>query len=283
MQTKEPENGKLYINDFPVTTFGQSNIDKEELLYVQTNMTASFDWFQVTVWNMAVVLERQLFNVSVVPLLANNPSGLKRSIRAIAGEKTAITLAMLDAGRLATLTNSNPTFTIMRKPRYGKIRKIVPSSSGSGVNRLVKRQSGSVNKEKDTYVFSHEDVQSQFIFYVARKMDNLNDTHLMDSCEYRLTAPNVQPAIGVMEFLLLPSGSAGSTLVAASKNSIDAIQGQTPNHNFANPRHPNSPDIVTENTLAGLGLGVMTNDIFLIVGIVCGILGLGLVILITIK
>ena len=87
----------------------------------------------------------------------------------------------------------------------------------------------------------------------------------------------------VLEFLLLPSGSAGSTLVAASKNSIDVIQGQqTPNHNFANPRHPSS-DIVTENTLAGLGLGVMTNDIFLIVGIVCGILGLGLVILITIK
>ncbi|EFX76390.1 hypothetical protein DAPPUDRAFT_249084, partial [Daphnia pulex] len=284
--TKEPENGKLYINDFPVTTFGQSNIDKEELLYVQTNMTASFDWFQVTVWNMAVVLERQMFNVSVIPLLASNPSAGKRPIRAIAGEKTAITLAMLDAGRLATLTNSNPTFTIIRKPRYGKIRKIVPSSSGSGMNRLVKRQSGNGggNKEKDTYVFSHEDVQSQFIFYVARKMDNLNETHVMDSCEYRLTAPNVQPAMGVVEFLLLPSGSAGSTLVAASKNSIDVIQGQqTPNHNFANPRHPSSPDIVTENTLAGLGLGVMTNDIFLIVGIVCGILGLGLVILITIK
>ena len=63
LQTKEPENGKLYINDFPVTTFGQSNIDKEELLYVQTNMTASFDWFQVTVWNMAVALEKQMFNV----------------------------------------------------------------------------------------------------------------------------------------------------------------------------------------------------------------------------
>ncbi len=253
---------------------------------MQTNMTASFDWFQVTVWNMAVVLERQMFNVSVIPLLANNPSAGKRPIRAIAGEKTAITLAMLDAGRLATLTNSNPTFTIIRKPRYGKIRKIVPSSSGSGMNRLVKRQSGNGggNKEKDTYVFSHEDVQSQFIFYVARKMDNLNETHVMDSCEYRLTAPNVQPAMGVIEFLLLPSGSAGSTLVAASKNSIDVIQGQqTPNHNFANPRHPSSPDIVTENTLAGLGLGVMTNDIFLIVGIVCGILGLGLVILITIK
>lgn len=245
-------------------------------------MTASFDSFQVTVWNMAVSLEKQIFNVSVIPLLANNLSGIKRPIRAIVGEKTPITMGALDAGRLASLTNSNPTFTIIRKPRYGKIRKIVPSSSG-GVNRLVKRQSGTGNKEKDTYVFSHEDIQSQFIFYVARKMDNINETFLMDSCEYRLTAPNVQPAIGIIDFVLLPSGSAGSTLVAASKNSIDVIQGQTTNHNFGSSRHPTAPDIVTENTLAGLGLGVMTNDIFLIVGIVCGILGLGLVILITIK
>ena len=245
-------------------------------------MTASFDSFQVTVWNMAVVLERQMFNVSVSPLLANNQNTIKRPIRAIVGEKTPITMATIDAGRLAALTNSNPTFTIIRKPRYGKIRKIVPSSS-SGINRLVKRQSGNGNKEKDTYVFSHEDVQSQFIFYVARKLENLNETYLLDSCEYRLTAPNVQPAIGTIEFQLLPSGTSGSTLVAASKNSIDILQGQTTNHNLGNSRQPTTPDIVTENTLAGLGLGVMTNDIFLIVGIVCGILGLGLVILITIK
>lgn len=264
-----------------MNTFGQSNVDKEELLYVQFNMTTSSDWFEVTVWNMAVTLEKQIFNVSVTPLLAN--TAIKRPIRAIVGEKTPITLAALDAGRLSALTNSNPTYTIIRKPRYGKIRKIIPSSS-SGSNRIVKRHSSNGgNKEKDTYVFSHEDIQSQFIFYVARKVESANDTYLMDSFEYRLTAPNVQPALGTLEFVLLPSGSAGSTLVAASKNSIDVIQGQTTNQNFGSSRHPPSNDIVTENTLAGLGLGVMTNDIFLIVGIVCGILGLGLVILITIK
>jgi len=127
----------LYINDVHVTTFGQSNIDKEELLYVQFNMTASSDWFQVTVWNMAVVLERQIFNVSVAPLVG---STIRKPIRAIVGEKTPITTSSLDASRLSLLTNSNPTFTIIRKPRYGKIRKIVPSSSNA--NRLVKRQSG---------------------------------------------------------------------------------------------------------------------------------------------
>ena len=237
---------------------------------------ASSDWFQVTVWNMAVILERQIFNVSVAPLIGQTGVVSKRpGIRAAIGEKTAITTASLDAGRLATLTNSNPTFTILRKPRYGKIRKIVPSSSG--LNRIVKRQSGNGNKEKDTNVFSHEDVLSNFIFYVARKTETGNETQLIDSCEYRLTAPNVQPAIGVLEFLLVPSGS---TLVAASKNSIDTSQAGGANN--ANPRNPSPTDIVTENTLAGLGLGLGI-DIFLIVGIVCGILALGLVILIIIK
>lgn len=137
------------------------------------------------------------------------------------------------------------------------------------------------NKEKDTNVFSHEDIQSQFIFYVARKVDTNsllgNNESVLDSCEYRLTAPNVQPAMGVIEFLILPSGGS-STLVAASKNSIDPLTGQqTPGNG-----RPAGTDVVTENTLAGLGLGI-GNDVFLIVGIVCGILGIGLLILITIK
>lgn len=132
------------------------------------------------------------------------------------------------------------------------------------------------NKEKDTNVFSHEDVQSHFIFYVARKVDNNNagnESYLMDSCEYRLTAPNVQPAIGTIDFLLLPSSS---TLVAASKNSIDVLQAGNGNRVTA------APDVVTENTLSGLGLGI-GNEVILIVALVCGILAIGLIILIIIK
>lgn len=116
---------------------------------------------------------------------------------------------------------------------------------------------------------------------MARKVDTNsllgNNESVLDSCEYRLTAPNVQPAMGVIEFLILPSGGS-STLVAASKNSIDTLTGQqTPGNG-----RPAGTDVVTENTLAGLGLGI-GNDVFLIVGIVCGILGIGLLILITIK
>ena len=253
--TQPPQYGRLYINDAVVSTFGQSNIDKEELLYVQFNMSASGDHFQVTIWNMEVTLTDVVFNVSVAPLV----SLATRPIRAVVGEKTSITTAVLDAGHLAALTNSNPTFTVVRKPRYGKIRKIVPST-----NQRTKRQA----KEKDTHVFTHEDVQNQFIFYVLRKMD-LNES-VLDSCEYRLTAANVQPAVGLLEFVLLPSG----TLVAASKNSIDISS----SHGTTHVRNP--PDIIPDNTLSTLGIGT---DVVLIVGIVCAVLVLALVILFVIR
>ena len=126
-------------------------------------------------------------------------------------------------------------------------------------------------KEKDTYVFSHEDVLNRFIFYVPRKLD-LNES-VLDSCQYRLTAPNVQPAVGVLHFVLLPSG----TLVAASKNSIDVAP--TP----ATSRPPpaaDPPDIIPENTLTTLGIGT---DVVLIVAVVCGVLLLGLIVLFIVR
>ena len=185
------------------------------------------------------------------------------------GEKTPITSAMLDANRLAVLTNSNPVFSVLRKPRYGKIRKIIPSS-----NR-VKRQA----KEKDTSTFTYEDIQNEFIFYVLRKSD-LNES-TFDSCEYLLTAPNVQPAVGQLDFMILPTAS----LVAASKSSIDATANQTNGTTNINRKGMTNdgqplPDIISENTLTGLGI---SSDVVLIVGIVCAVLVLGLLVLVVVR
>ncbi len=87
---------------------------------------------------------------------------------------------------------------------------------------------------------------------------------------YVLTAPNVQPAVGTLEFRVLPTG----TLMAASKSSID---GSVPNSGRKDgPRHGNPPvvpNIVTKNPLPGMGI---SSDIMLIVGIICGVLVLGL-------
>ena len=119
--TQEPRYGRLYINDVAVTTFGQSNVDKEELLYVQFNMSASSDSFSVTVWNMDVILTDQLFNVSVIPLVEMEASG---PIRAVVGEKTSITSKILDASKLAALSNSNPTFSV-RRPTATKFHSTI--------------------------------------------------------------------------------------------------------------------------------------------------------------
>lgn len=280
--TREPTFGRLYVNDALVTQFGQSNIDREELLYVQFNMSASHDSFAATVWNAQIVLTEQVFNISVTPLVT------QQRIRAAAGEKTAITLEQLDAGRLAALTNSNPVFRVVRKPRLGRIRRIVPTSGGGGggggtaaAAQRLRRGRRQTAKEKDTLVFTQEDVQSEFMFYVARKTE-LNES-VVDSCEYVLTAPNVQPAYGVLEFLVAPA-SVAPVLAAAGKNTSSASNN---NNNSGgggggakNPGQTTLPDIVTENTLSTMGI---SQDIVLIVGIVCGVLVLGLVILIAVR
>ena len=77
--TREPQFGRLYVNDAVITTFGQSNVDKEELLYVQFNMSASADWFQGTVWNPGISTADQIFNISVTPLVS------QQRIRAVIG------------------------------------------------------------------------------------------------------------------------------------------------------------------------------------------------------
>ena len=141
----------------------------------------------------------------------------------------------LDDSKLAALTNSNPVFSVVRKPRFGRIRKIIPSSNGQTPHQQRLRRQAA--KEKDTSVFTHEDIQSEFIFYVLRKLD-LNESTI-DSLEYVLTAPNVQPAFGTLEFMVLPTG----TLMAASKSSID---GSVPNSGRKDgPRHDNPPVVPT--------------------------------------
>ena len=77
--TREPQFGRLYVNDAVITTFGQSNVDKEELLYVQFNMSASADWFQTIVMNPGISTADQIFNISVTPLVS------QQRIRAVIG------------------------------------------------------------------------------------------------------------------------------------------------------------------------------------------------------
>ena len=100
---------------------------------------------------------------------------------------------------------------------------------------------------------------------------DLNES-IIDSCQYRLTAPNVQPAIGMFQFVLLPSG----TLVAASKNSIDVVQSP----GTSQPTIPSRPEIILDNTLSTLGISI---DIVLIVAIVCGVFLLGLIVLFIVR
>jgi chondroitin sulfate proteoglycan 4 len=114
--------------------FFQINIDKEEVVYMQNDMTLSNDSFLATITNLEVTLKDQLFNIRVIPLI-------KRTEPFVCETKTPLTQKHLDASQLAGLTNSNPIYFLVDVPKHGKIMRIVrPSGSRSKV--IIMRLSG---------------------------------------------------------------------------------------------------------------------------------------------
>ena len=115
-----------YLNSLNIQLF-QINIDKEEVVYMQNDMTLSNDSFLATITNLEVTLKDQLFNIRVTPLI-------KRTEPFICETKTQFSQKHLDASQLAGLTNSNPIYFLLEAPSHGKIMRIVrPSGSRSKV------------------------------------------------------------------------------------------------------------------------------------------------------
>ena len=119
-----------YLNSLNIQLF-QINIDKEEVVYMQNDMTLSNDSFLATITNLEVTLKDQLFNIRVTPLI-------KRTEPFICETKTQFSQKHLDASQLAGLTNSNPIYFLLEAPSHGKIMRIVrPSGSRSKVHFFI--------------------------------------------------------------------------------------------------------------------------------------------------
>ena len=193
--TKAPSGGQIYMNDAPARLFTQVNVDNEEVVFMQTDMSLSNDSFAVDVSNQDAILRQQVFEVAVVPLL-------KRSEPFIAGydKNTALTQRHLDATQLSGLTNSNPVYFVLRAPKFGRIMRIVRSSGRQRSKRSV--------RDREVWQFSHEDVKNGVIHFVpdtkALNRQAQAGTKTNDSFVFRLVAPNVQPANGVFDFSVKP-------------------------------------------------------------------------------
>ena len=179
------------MNDAPASVFGQVNVDNEEVVYMQSDMTLSNDSFLATISNQDAILRNVQFQVRVVPLIK-----CKEPFK-VTEVKMQLTQKNLDASHLAGLTNSNPVYFLTETPNLGKIMRIVRASNLNGNNN--DQRSGL--RDREVWQFTHEDVKNGVVFFVLTS--NHNQAHFLsqnDSFHYRLEAPGVQPANGVMKF-----------------------------------------------------------------------------------
>ena len=147
------------------------------------------------------MLREQRFEVEVIPLLRQR----ERFAARLGGDNgnrkgTAITQRNLDATQLSGLTNSNPVYFVLRAPRTGSIMRVV-KESGRGRRGRGRRSLS----DREVWQFTHEDVKNGIIHYVPS--DDLAvdlDAPVNDSFVFRLLAPGVQPANGVLPFTVYP-------------------------------------------------------------------------------
>ncbi|CAB3369577.1 Hypothetical predicted protein [Cloeon dipterum] len=181
--SSKPRHGNLYLRDAIVGSFGQSDVDTRRIIYVQTDMTTSSDQFELTAWFPGTDVQSVAcrINVTVEPLLVRS-----RNVNAVAGAKNRLGLDVIDATPLAVLTSSNPVYEIAKKPRHGRIKKIIRVSGHGG--------QGSSEREKDVQRFSHEEVKSGVIYYVAKKLGV--EQHGVDDLLVLVLAASIfQPAV----------------------------------------------------------------------------------------
>ncbi|XP_050584236.1 chondroitin sulfate proteoglycan 4 isoform X1 [Bombus affinis] len=242
--TAIPKYGVLYVRDGAAASFKQTDLLSKSVMFMQTDMTVSNDSLELTARLSGFEQKRIRIEIKIVPLMIMNP------MIALAGEKTRITLQYMDATPLAKLTSSNPIYTIMKKPKFGKIKRIIRSSSSSGEKRGT--------REKEVTKFSHQEVMSGVIYMVCRKIPTMEYEGVIDSFVFILAASIFQPAVGEFEFRV--------------KLDMDDY-----NMTLGGPMDP----VGHEGEMAIAPN--MSNDYLLILGMLLGVFLLGVVVIITIR
>lgn len=176
--TCQPLHGMIYIGRNPVSYFTHRDLMEKVVIYMQNDMTTANDSFDLIAYVHNSNATRPFtIEVIVQPLMALGD--LRVEI-----EKAKITLSTMDATGLAKLTASDPVYTLLRKPRFGIIKKIIRSSGEKTSAR-----------EREVAYFTHEDVKAGVIYFVTKKkVSELNGFE--DSFRFLLAATIFQPAVG---------------------------------------------------------------------------------------
>lgn len=195
--TRNPKHGVIYLKDSPSVHFTQADLENKQVMYMQTIMSAPGDSFQLSAWIIETDNPPRIdLTITVKPLLI---VGL---FTPVIGTKNKLGLSALDASPLAKITESNPFYEVLRKPRLGRLKKIIRSS---GERKTV--------KEKEISKFTHEELKSGVIYFVVKKSVIPDE----DSMLLQLEASSFQPARVEFKFRVIPEGSnvTSTTLGAA--------------------------------------------------------------------
>ena len=92
--TQGPQGGLIYMNDAPASILGQVNVDNEEVVYMQSDMSLANDSFTATISNQDAQLRDVQFVVKVKPLVR------QKSTFKVTESKTQLGQMHLDASRL---------------------------------------------------------------------------------------------------------------------------------------------------------------------------------------
>ncbi|XP_046998026.1 chondroitin sulfate proteoglycan 4 [Schistocerca americana] len=265
--TRPPRHGAVYVHDSPAREFSQADLDAKRVMFMQSDMTAESDAFQLRAWlpdgasgAPAVVVDGIDVEVSVEPLVRIG------NFTPTAGAKNRLGLHALDATPLAKLTNSNPTYLVERRPRLGRIKKII-------------RSSGEKRKEREREVkqFSHEEVESGVIYYVARALPRLEPGGAEDAFQFVLRASIFQPARGELRFFVRPEMAAGVVSDAASDVGAAVQSTRGPPQPLPGPKSP-----VSRESEQSSGT-VMSSDYVLIVSMVLGVVVVSVLVAVVVK
>nr|XP_051709429.1 chondroitin sulfate proteoglycan 4 isoform X2 [Oryctolagus cuniculus] len=177
--------GHLLIGDQVVTSFGQEDLNSRKLSYHMTNLTASEDQLQFSVFTSESNLTGQTLGIRVLPLLR-----VTSHLTVANGVAHQLRRKDLDATELANMTNSDPTFEVTEPPVHGRlVRRVVRSSV-----------------TEDATLFTQSDIDQGLL--VLDPHANLTGVPVLnDSFTFLLRADHVQPAIGYLSFTIVPPDS----------------------------------------------------------------------------
>jgi chondroitin sulfate proteoglycan 4 len=254
--TRVPQFGKVFVNDLPSRHFAQLDVDEQQVVYVQTDLSVSMDTFEFSAYNSKLVSPYHKVNITVKPLVKQKPFNISFS------ESTPLTINVLDATELAALTGSNPWYEIIKHPLYGKFTRL-----------WIKRDTTGHHKKGRLQSFTHEDIVNRQILFEAGAPPG-DELKAEDGFSYILYADSAQPAQGKLTIAMQPPKP--PVIKNGQTNPSTGGDNQT-----QNPQNTKAPPKV--ETKSPAGSSVIKRDHLLILFVVVGLIVVALVILILIK